>query len=176
MFGKKSTPHTPIDNREACEKLNDLIQLDHDAIEAYEAAIERLDSAEYRARMQEFCDDHRRHTSELGAQVRLLGGTPKQKGDFMAMLTKGKVVIGNLAEDRGILMAMNANEKVTNETYEHVLEKLAGHADLEPLVRRNLEDERRHKAWIETALEAMGDSTHPGRHQGARGSQGLPPR
>ena len=158
-----------ISNKDACEKLNDLIQLDHDAIEAYEAAIERLDSPDYRAKMQEFCDDHRRHTSELGAQVRTLGGTPKQKGDFMALLTKGKVVIGNLAEDRGILMAMNANEAVTNKTYEHVLEKLAGHADIEPLVRRNLEDERRHKAWIELTLEAMGEGRDT-RAQGERRS------
>ena len=167
-----------ISNKEACEKLNDLIQLDYDAIEAYDAAIERLDSPAYRAQLQAFRDDHQRHTTDLAAQVRLLGGTPKDHGDFMRVLTKGKVVIGNLAEDHGILTAMNANEKVTNKTYEHVLEKLAGHADLEPLVRRNLEDERRHKAWIESTLETMNAS--PTHSQSQRQGSGLhgsnPPR
>lgn len=151
-----------ITNEQLCEKLNDLIQLDFDAIEAYQAAIERLESADCRQHMETFMRDHERHTANLSEQVRLLGGTPKTKGDFMAMLTKGKVVIGQLAEDKGILMAMNANEAVTNKTYEKVLAELGGHPAAEAVVRGNLADERRHKAWIEQKLELLehGDDLH----------------
>lgn len=146
-----------ISNEQLCEKLNDLIQLDFDAIEAYQAAIERLESADSRQHLETFMRDHERHTVNLAEQVRLLGGTPKTKGDFMAVLTKGKVVIGQIAEDKGILMAMNANETVTNKTYEKVLADITGHAAVEAVVRGNLADERRHKAWIEQRLEMMKD-------------------
>ena len=147
-----------LTNEKLCEKLNDLIQLDFDAIEAYQAAIERLDSADYRAHLEAFMRDHERHTVNLAEQVRLLGGTPKTKGDFMAVLTKGKVVIGQIGEDKGILMAMNANETVTNKAYEKVLADIGAHPTAEAVVRGNLADERRHKAWIEEALEAMKDA------------------
>ena len=142
-------------NEEVCEKLNDLIQLDFDAIEAYEAAIERLDSPDYRTQLQMFMRDHERHTVNLSEQVRMLGGTPATKGDFMRVLTKGKVVIGALGDDKGVLMAMNANEAVTNKTYEHMVKALADHPAVDAVVRENLADERRHKAWIEEALETM---------------------
>lgn len=147
-------------NDKVIEKLNDLIQLDFDAIEAYDAAIERLDSAEHRAKLQAFRADHERHTVNLAEQVRLLGGTPAHKGDFMRVLTKGKVVIGALGDDKGVLMAMNANEAVTNKTYEHVAKALADHPAQAAIVRENLADERRHKAWIEEALERMKDDSH----------------
>lgn len=151
-----------ISNEQLGEKLNDLIQLDFDAIEAYQAAIERLESADCRQHLETFMRDHERHTVNLAEQVSLLGGTPKTKGDFMAVLTKGKVVIGQIAEDKGILMAMNANETVTNKTYEKVLADIGGHAAAEAVVRGNLADERRHKAWIEQKLEEMkqGDDLH----------------
>jgi len=150
-------------NEEVCEKLNDLIQLDFDAIEAYEAAIERLDSSEYRTQLQMFMRDHERHTVNLAEQVRMLGGTPATKADFMRVLTKGKVVIGALGDDKGVLMAMNANEAVTNKTYEHMVKALADHPAVDAVVRGNLADERRHKAWIEETLEAIksGASVHP---------------
>lgn len=144
-----------ISRESLCEELNDLIQLDFDAIEAYEAAIERLDSADCRDNLERFMRDHERHTVNLSEQVRMLGGTPKTKGDFMAMLTKGKVLIGQIADDKGILMAMNANEAVTNKTYEKALAKMVGHPTEEAVVRANLADERRHKQWIEQKLESM---------------------
>lgn len=143
------------DNDTVCEKLNDLIQLDFDAIDAYAAAIERLESAEYRQQLAAFMADHERHTENLAAKVRELGGTPKHKGDAMRILTKGKVVIGGLMGDKAILMAMKANEEVTNKTYEHMLEKVSGRPDVESLVDGNLGDERRHKAWIDATLERL---------------------
>jgi hypothetical protein len=37
--------------------LKELVYLDYDAIEAYEAAIERLDNPEFKARLTKFCED-----------------------------------------------------------------------------------------------------------------------
>ena len=45
--------------------LNRLLQLDHDAVEACEQAIKRLDSEACRAKLRTFQADHRRHLDEL---------------------------------------------------------------------------------------------------------------
>ncbi|MCB9542270.1 MAG: DUF892 family protein [bacterium] len=139
-----------------CDKLADLIQLDRDAVEAYEAAINRLDRAEYRARLADFKKDHERHIQELSTLVRTSGQQPPTEGDFKRFLTQGKVVLGEIAGDTGILRAMLSNEKETNEKYEDALKDatLTSNAELHQLLTRNLGDERRHKAWIEEQLRA----------------------
>lgn len=141
--------------RQQCDKLADLIQLDRDAVEAYEAAINRLDRAEFRARLADFKQDHERHIQELSTLVRASGEKPPTEGDFKRFLTQGKVVLGEIAGDTGILRAMLSNEKETNQKYEAALKDatLSANADLHQILSRNLGDERRHKAWIETQLE-----------------------
>lgn len=139
------------------DTLKNLIQLDFDAIEAYRAAIKRIDHAEIKTRVGEFMSDHERHTRELSELVRELGDTPPTSGDIKAMLTKGKVVIGNLIGDRGVLKAMKSNEDETNTAYEQALAR----TDISPVrvrevLERNLEDERRHRAWIEQKLAQIG--------------------
>ena len=58
------------------DMLNDLIQLDYDAIQAYEAAIGRIDNSEHQRQLTGFRDDHVRHTQELGRVVSELGAEP----------------------------------------------------------------------------------------------------
>lgn len=143
------------DTDKVCEKLNDLIELDHDAISAYAAAIERLETEEFRRQLTTYKGDHERHTQNLGGVVTQLGGTPKQHTDAMEILTKGKVVIAGLVGDKAILGAMKANEEVTNKTYSHVLKAIEGHPEAETVVAANLEDERRHKEWIDRTLDRL---------------------
>ncbi len=137
------------------DTLNNLIELDYDAIEAYDAAIDRLDSAEYKARLKEFRDDHARHTRDLGAAVKELGGKPAQQGGAKSLLTRGKVMMADLLGDGAILQAMKSNEDDTNTAYERALK----HQDIEtaavPVLERGLADERRHRAWIEETLAVL---------------------
>jgi len=57
-------------------ELNELIQLDYNAVTAYQQAIEACDHVEVRGTLGEFKRDHERHISELSSQVTALGGTP----------------------------------------------------------------------------------------------------
>lgn len=136
------------------EKLCDLIQLDRDAVEAYEAAINRIDAANFRARLSDFKTDHERHIADLSAIVRQNGHRPPTEGDFKRFLTQGKVVLGDLIGNRGILRAMLSNEKDTNQQYEEAIADpmLVTHPEVRAVLERNLADERRHKAWIEAQL------------------------
>jgi uncharacterized protein (TIGR02284 family) len=139
------------------EALKNLIELDFNAIEAYEAAVERLDDATTRQTMMAFMADHERHTQVLRQVVFQMGGEVPAKGDFKRVLTKGKVVIGEIIGDRGILMAMKSNEDDTNAAYENAAARTDVDSELQQILDRNLADERRHRAWIVARLDQMQD-------------------
>jgi uncharacterized protein (TIGR02284 family) len=140
---------------EVSKLLCDLISLDHDAIEAYQSAIERLEDFMSQQQLRGFMADHERHVRELSTVVRGLGGDPPTKGDFKRILTKGKVFIGQLAGDRGILSAMKSNEDDTNQAYEQAVRRDDLTVEVRELLQRNLSDERRHRAWIEDRLAQL---------------------
>lgn len=141
--------------KQVASLLNDLIQLDYDAVAAYQTAIDRLEDQSAKTRLAEFRGDHERHTRDLSMLVRDLGGTPPTEGDFMAVLTQGKVALGGLMGDKQILQAMKSNEDQTNTAYEEAVKhpELAG--DTKTLLETNLADERRHREWIESHLATL---------------------
>jgi rubrerythrin len=137
--------------------LEDLITLDFDAAEAYEAAIERMDDSSYREKLSQFREDHLRHTRELGQALSAMGeDAPKGPGPKQ-YLTKGKVVIANLMGDAAILRAMLSNEADTNKAYERAVDNPVVTPEVKKILQRNLEDERRHKEWIEDTLDRRRD-------------------
>lgn len=144
-----------LDRDTVIKELNKLINLDYDAIAAYEAAIERLNNAEYRERLREFKGDHQRHIHNLEVCVAKFGGKPAASGDIKKVLTKGKVILGQINHDTGILEAMKSNEDQTNRLYEEGLQKLEDEPEVAGLLLRNLEDERRHRAWLVSTLDAI---------------------
>lgn len=135
--------------------LQDLIQLDYDAADAYQSAIDRLQDPAFRSTLAEFKRDHVRHIDELGVILSGMGRTPPKQGDMKSILARGKVVIGGLAGDKAILQAMRTNEADTNTAYERAVKI----RDLPPATQdvfaRGLEDERRHCAWILTTLKTL---------------------
>jgi uncharacterized protein (TIGR02284 family) len=132
--------------------LNALIELDYDAIEAYRAAITRLQGSEDRQQLATFMADHERHTRELAPLVSALGKEPAKGADVLQWLTKGKVIIASLVGDKAILMAMKTNEDDTNVAYERAIARTDLPSDVRVVIERNLSDERRHRAYIEARL------------------------
>ena len=70
------------------------------------------------------------------------------------VLTKGKVVLANLAGDEAILAAMLANEELTNKRYEKAVKAKSLDAATRKVVESNLRDERRHREWLKTRVNA----------------------
>ena len=132
--------------------LEDLVQLDYDAADAYQA-IDRLENSTYRTRLAEFKRDHLRHITELGDILSGMGRTPPKERDMKALLTKGKVVIAGLMGDESILQAMRTNEADTNTTYERAVNFKGLQANTRDVLERGLEDERRHCGWILETLK-----------------------
>lgn len=139
------------------DNLRDLMELDYDAVSAYQAAIDRLKNPSYKTTMRAFLFDHIRHITELRPVVLALGVQPPEGADAKALLTTGKVLLGQIVGDRGILRAMRSNEEDTNTAYERTLLRGDLTAGLSEILQRGLADERRHRTWFEDILR----SPHP---------------
>jgi hypothetical protein len=138
---------------EARTLLQDLITLDHDAIAAYDVAINGLSSEEHRRAMSEFRQDHVRHTENLAPFLAHFGAQVPTQGDMKSLLTTGKVVMGSLMGDKAILTAMRTNEDDTNTAYERAVKHPDVTGEMRLVLEHNLADERRHCAYI---LHAIG--------------------
>jgi uncharacterized protein (TIGR02284 family) len=148
-------------------RLNKLIELDFDAIEAYEAAIVRLSDASDAEQLRLYMGDHEEHTRNLADLVIGLGGIAATKADFKRVLTKGKVVIAGLGgNNAAVLKAMKSNEDDTNRAYERALSQEGLPSYVVDVLQKNLADERRHRTWMEERIrlyeeKGPGASAHP---------------
>lgn len=130
--------------------LKELIELDYDAVEAYEAAINKIESLEYKEKMRLFKADHERHIQDLSSLLKQHNVEPPIEASLgKQWLAKGKVVLANLLGDITILKAMVSNEIDTNTAYENVLSHDDIWSDSIEIIKKGLEDEKRHKAWLE---------------------------
>lgn len=134
--------------------LESLLELEYDAIAAYSAAIDRFENPALKATFSAFRSDHERHVREITDSLLRMGVDPPVRADAKAILTQGKVVIGKLAGDAGILLAMRSNEHDTNTAYERVVSRQDLDAELRSVFTRSLSDEHRHHGWIEEQLRS----------------------
>jgi uncharacterized protein (TIGR02284 family) len=141
-----------MDRHETISTLNELIQLDIDAVHAYEQAIDRIDMRQIAEDLERFKGDHQRHIRELSAAVRQLGADPPERSpDLKGYLIEGFTALRSMTGTEGALKAMRTNEKITNKNYDKALSQDLP-ADVAAIVRRNRDDERRHLEYIENAL------------------------
>lgn len=150
-------------------ELNDLLQLDHDAVQAYTLAIDHLESEPLRSTLMEFRADHERHISELTRLIRQHEGVPVELAHIPTGAFKLAVQrLGTAGGDRSILLAFKANEGQVVEKYRRAARNEHPMAVGEVL-NRNLADEERHYRWVTERLEEMGagEDTMIGKAEGA---------
>lgn len=144
-------------------ELNDLLQLDHDAVNAYTIAIDSLQNEMWKQSLFSYRGDHERHIQDLTMHIRSLGGVPIEmphvpSGAFKSAVQAAAAAAGG---DRAILLAFKSNEGQARDKYQRAAG--AGHpAETADLLRRNASDEEVHYGWVSGVLETMGagpDST-----------------
>jgi rubrerythrin len=137
------------------DAVSELIELEYDAVDAYEAAISRLENAAYKKQLTNFKDDHQRHIRALTDVMNNHGEkAPTGPGIGKQLIAKGKVIIANLMGDKAILMAMQSNEEDTNTAYERMSERRDQWDDIKLIINKGREDEGRHKDWLDKTLES----------------------
>jgi rubrerythrin len=137
-------------------ELNDLLQLDHDAVHAYTIAIENLQASEHREVLQTFRGDHERHIEELTLLIQQNGGRPTDRSHLTTGPFKAAVQqLARVGGERGILTAFKANERQARDKYQRHAER-EHQPRIADVLRRAADDEARHYAWVEKTLEGIG--------------------
>lgn len=135
------------------ERLNNLMMLDHDAVDAYQQAIDRMKSEFCKQKLREFQADHRRHIADLKDCVVRYGGQPKDRRDIKGFFIKGMTAIQSMMGDEMALVAMRTNEKLTNSEYQKAVDDRTIPEDVAKVLVKNRGDEARHLAWVEQAID-----------------------
>jgi rubrerythrin len=139
----------PAPTSEILEGLNDLLQLDHDAIGGYEIAIEQLRNREYALQIEHFCRDHERHIQRLNDAILELGGIPVNEPHATAPLKQALQRLSARGGDRSLLAAWRANELDVRTKYDsYAKQALFWPAPIKRLIDENALDEERHYEWI----------------------------
>ena len=135
--------------------IENFIYLERDAIAAYETTIERLESPEYKARIEEFRQDHLRHLDDLRQLAQRHGADIPAEGDMKQMLTTGKIKLADMmGDDAAILRAMSSNETDTVTAYGNGCDNACVPPAERAVFERGLADERRHKDWMDRTASA----------------------
>jgi rubrerythrin len=147
---------TPRTGAALLAELNDLLALDHDAIEAYSLAIGRVSRAEYREALAGFRGDHKRHVDQLTELIRQRGGVPVQLPHIPTGFFKAAIqALGTLGDDRAVLLAWKTNEGQVRDKYRRYATEVHDPA-VGAIVTRAADDEDRHYAWGEQTLAQLG--------------------
>jgi len=144
---------TEVNTRGMVAELNDLLKLDHDAVQAYGIAIGAVNRTEYQKQLEAFRADHERHIVELSQLIRSRDATPIDlphlpSGAFKVALQ----AIGAAGGDRTLLLAFKANERQVRDKYRRAA-RLPHPADVTSVLARGAEDETRHYMWVLDVLE-----------------------
>lgn len=142
-----------MNNLEITEELAKLVQLDIDAVLAYDRAIAATGQGVIADELTLFKLDHQRHILDLSRAMLDLGAhPPESKPDVKGTILGGMTGLRSRLGPEQTLHAMRSNEQLTNSTYARALAKPFPETILE-IVRRNYADEQRHLAWIERAID-----------------------
>jgi len=143
--------------QEVLDGLNDLLQLDHDAIAAYDVAIAKLEDRDHADQIAGYRRDHERHVRELNELVSRLGGTPSNHPHVTGPFKTALQALGALAGDKGLLMAFRTNELAVRTKYDAYASKaMLWPPDVKRTIDGAALDEERHYAWVADVLQRMG--------------------
>ena len=141
---------------ELIAELNDLLALDHDAVQAYSLAIGAISNAEYRDTLAGFRGDHQRHIDQLTQLIRNHGGAPVEMPHLPTGAFKLAVqALGTLGDDRAVLMTFKANEAQVRDKYRRHAAR-PHDPGVSTILRAAAADEERHYQWVEGALRQLG--------------------
>jgi rubrerythrin len=145
--------HAPPATAEILEGLNDLLQLDHDAVGAYQIAMEKLHDRDHADQIAGFRRDHERHIRELNELIADLGGTPKNHPHATGPFKLALQSLGGLAGDKGVLMAFRTNELAVRSKYDSYASRAnAWPTNIKRLIDACALDEERHFRWVSDVL------------------------
>ena len=135
-----------------------LAELDAEAAEAYRIAAENTDDVTLRVKLEVFRGDHLRHVETLNRLLAEAGGpeVSTELDEASSAVTMLAASMGTMGV-RAALLAMIANEQLTNATYRAATE-LPFEDDVAKILEEHLADEQRHLQWLSEQETRVGES------------------
>jgi hypothetical protein len=161
-------PGAAAPTAEVLDGLNDLLQLDHDAIAAYEIAMDRLANPDWADQIAGFMLDHERHVRQLNEVILELGGAPRNEPHLTGPFKEALQSLGALGGDRGVIVAFRANELQARRKYDRYASKAnRWPPNVKLVIDGNALDEERHFQWASEVLDGLGILDADGTEGGA---------
>lgn len=135
--------------------LNDLLQLDHDAVQAYTVAIDMARDDQISTSLRLYREDHKRHIQELTQLIRERGGVPIEGPHPTGLLKLAVQSLGGIAGDNALLLAFKAVEGQGRDKYQQYGRNSYPPAVLD-VISRGAADEQKHYDWVEKTLTERG--------------------
>jgi uncharacterized protein (TIGR02284 family) len=144
-----------MNEKNLIEALSNLVQLDIDAVQAYDQALKEIDDPIIRDRLLKFQDDHRNHIGRLSKKIEALGGQPPEYSqDIKGYVIEAFAAIRSFIGLKGALAAMKTIEEITNRYYGEVVSWDAPSA-VKEVLRTFFSEEKVHLDYITSNLQAM---------------------
>jgi uncharacterized protein (TIGR02284 family) len=144
-----------MNEKNLTEALSNLVQLDIDAVYAYDQALKEIDDPIIKDRLHKFQDDHRNHISSLSKQIEALGGQPPEYSqDIKGYVIEAFAAIRSFTGLKGALAAMKTTEEIANRYYGEVVSWEAPSA-VKEVLRTYFSEEKVHLDYITSNLQAL---------------------
>jgi rubrerythrin len=137
------------------QDLKGLVCLDYAAVEAYEAAIEKLKNEKYKNTLEKFKYNHETHIRNISLFLKEKGYNCPTGPGVKLLLSQGKVILATFAGDVAILKALRRNEVTTSDAYESINTYDGIPSNLKKVLLDGYEDEKDHLFWIEEELDEI---------------------
>lgn len=139
-------------------ELNDLLQLDYDAVAAYTLALNSLDDVGYQDAVRGFKADHERHIEELTALIKQHGGIPMPTPHLSGVFKLAVQGVGALGDDAAVITTFKSNEVQSRDKYRRAASRQHP-TDVQGVLIRAARDEQRHFDWAMRTLSELGVNT-----------------
>jgi hypothetical protein len=139
-------------------ELNDLLQLDYDAVAAYAVALNALDDPGYQDAVRRFKLDHERHIDELTELVRAYGGIPMSIPHLSGVFKLAVQGVGAVGNDAAVITAFKSNEAQSRDKYRRAASRQHP-PDVQAVLIKGARDEQHHFNWAMRTLADLGVNT-----------------
>ena len=153
-----SAPLTTREQSALVAELNDLMQLDYDAIAAYSLALNALRNHAYQDAVRGFKADHERHIEELTLLIRKYEGMPMPVPHLSGVFKLAVQGVGAAGGDGAVVTTFKANEAQSRDKYRRAASKQHP-ADVQDVLIRAARDEQRHFDWAMRTMNELGVHT-----------------
>ncbi len=137
------------------DAMKDLLELEQDTKSLYEQAIGKIENYDYKAKLDEFKEDHAAHIQKLSELLNKKEQTSIMGSVIRPLMNTVKLEFASLIGDRAKLSSILNNEIDINKVYERLNARHDSWEEAKEFLKQALLDEKKHKDWLEKTIKSF---------------------